>query len=106
VATQEDVVSLSRDEQRALDEIERALLVQDQALSGRIRQGSRRSVRRGTCMVGLLAGVMLLAGGLAGASPAHLMLAVAGYSLVVASGFAAIAETIRRRRCQGRRRTG
>jgi hypothetical protein len=85
--TQEDAVPLSRDEQRALDEIERALLDGDPELARRIKRPSRKRsiLRPSVTLIALLAGLTLIAIGLLAPGPAQIAGAVIGFALVVGS---------------------
>jgi hypothetical protein len=77
---------LSDEEQRALDEIEHALMAEDRRLARRVQ---RPRLGRGASLVlpaaGLLGGMVLVIIGLVGADAVHVAVAVAGFVVVVAS---------------------
>lgn len=78
---------LSRDEQRALDEIVRGLCSDDPGFAHRVQRLSRtRSIL--TCtgvLLALLGGLALITIGLAAPGPAQIAAAVAGFALLVGS---------------------
>jgi Protein of unknown function (DUF3040) len=90
-------VPLSREEQQVLDEIERFLAAEDPGFVGRIER-QRRRIRRilMTAIVGLICGVTLLSIGVVGTDPGHVVLAVIGFGVIVASCSSIITHTGRR----------
>jgi hypothetical protein len=95
---QEDVVPLSREERRALEEIERGLCAADPDLGDRLRGARRASRRTVSWTVGLISGVALLVCGMTGTSSVHVGLAVGGFAMVVTSCCAALSGRRRGRR--------
>lgn len=84
---------LSRQEQRALIEIERALLVDDPAFAARIESWPARSRRRvAFASLAVASGSVLLTIGLFGGDPVHVVLGVVGLVVAVV-GAAAIVAT-------------
>lgn len=93
---------LSREEQRVLDEIERALLVDDPDLARRTRPRRRRRLqvripRIWLALAGLLAGTTLIVVGLLVVDPVHIALAVSGFVVLVATCWFAVTSFRRRR---------
>jgi Flp pilus assembly protein TadB len=102
----EVAVPLSREEQRALDAIERSLRTDDPRFAARIRDGRQRTrVAFGCAAAGFVCSMVLLITGLAGMDALHIGLAVTGFVVFVAACFAAlVANTRRKRRGRWRRR--
>jgi hypothetical protein len=98
-------VTLSREEQRALDEIEQALVAEDPRLACMIQRGrSRRSTTFALPTLGLLCGITLVLIGLVSTDAAHIALAVGGFAMVVASCSSALILYNRRKHSKGLRR--
>lgn len=95
---------LSRDEQRALDEIERALLSDDPDFAHRVRYPSRLRpiLASAGVLLALLGGLAMVTIGLVAAGPAQVAAAVGGFALLVGSCWGA---TIMLRREIARRRS-
>ena len=86
---------LSREEQRALEEIER-VLAQDPRF---VRRIGRRRLRRilAAAILGMACGVALMIIGLVGTDPGHVVLAVTGFAVIVASCSTIVTHTGSRR---------
>jgi hypothetical protein len=97
-------VPLSKDEQRALEEIERCLTSEDPGFAQRFRRRPRlrASVVLAAGAVAMVAGLGMITIGLVAPGPAQTVAAVVGFTLMVGSSWGGL--TMLRRRLSRRRR--